>query len=97
LSPSTSSSIAHEEQVQVAEEALEAAVLAVVVVHVADRVDVDQRAHAGHDQAHHDRQRIEQERHLGDDVAGADPRVDLVDERDRGARQRRGAGRTPPA
>ena len=70
-----------EEQVQVAEEALEAAIVSMVVVHVADRVDVDQRADASDDQAHHRGQRIEQERHLGDQTPGADPRVDLVDQR----------------
>ncbi len=69
-----------QEQVQVREEALEAAVVAVVVVHVADRVDVDQRADARDDQAHDRRERIERETHLGGNATRADPGEDLVDQ-----------------
>jgi hypothetical protein len=80
------------EQVQVAEEALESAVLAVVVVHVADRIDVDERAHAGHDQDHHRRDRVQGEGQLcaeglGFGAAG-DPRVEGIDQEPRPLGQR---------
>ena len=47
----------HEEQEQV--EVREVARVALVLVHVADRVDVNQRADAGDDQCHHRRQTVE--------------------------------------
>ena len=46
-----------DEQVQVQEELRELR----VAVHVADRVQVDQRADAGDEQAHRDRQRVDEE------------------------------------
>ena len=52
----------HEEQEQV--QVREVARVARVVLHVADRVDVDQRADAGHDQRHHGGQAVEVERDL---------------------------------
>jgi hypothetical protein len=45
------------EQVHVAEEALEPPIVPMVVVHVADGVDVDQEAHTRHHQDHHRRER----------------------------------------
>ncbi len=73
------------EQVQVAEEA----VVAVLMRHVADRINVDQHAHAGDEQQPDGRKRIEQEPGIGVElrgrsacgdvaqavVAGAQPRV----------------------
>ena len=57
------------EQVQVAEEA----VVAALVRHVADGVDVDQEADAGDHQQHHRRERIEQHAPLRVEVAPACP------------------------
>ena len=48
------------EEVQVEEELRELR----VAVHVADRVQVDERADAGDEQRHRDRQRVDQEAHL---------------------------------
>src|SRR5581483_6014965 len=71
------------EQIQVREEAREAG----VAVHVADGVDVDQEADAGHDERHDGRQRVEAERDVGVERSGDDPLVDAVVER-RTLRQR---------
>ena len=57
------------EQVQVDEELREVR----VAVHVADRVQVDQRADAGDEQAHGDRQRVDQEPDVDLEAAGRDP------------------------
>ena len=63
---------AEHEQVQVGEEAPEAA----VAVHVADRVDVDQEPDRAHHQQEHRRQRVDQEADLDVEVARRDPLVD---------------------
>ncbi len=55
------------EQVHVAEEA----VVAAFMPHVADRVNVDQHAHAGHEQQPDAGQRIEQEAGIGAELGGA--------------------------
>ena len=47
-----------------------------VVRHVADRVDVDERRHGVHDDQHHDGQRVDAERPVGDERAGMDPGED---------------------
>ena len=52
-----------------------------VVRHVADRVDVDQEAHAGHHQDHHGAQRIEPERDVDVQLAHMDPLEDHVVQR----------------
>ena len=57
------------EQVQVDEELGEPR----VAVHVADRVEVDQRADAGDEQDHRHRQRVEQEAEVDLEAAGRDP------------------------
>jgi hypothetical protein len=67
------------EQVQVREVAR--VLGARLLVHVGGRVDVDQRADAGHDENHDRGQRIERERETDAEVAGGDPVVDLVDDR----------------
>ena len=64
------SSIENDEQVQVDEELREAR----VAVHVADRVQVDQRADAGDEQDHRDRQRVDEEADVDAEAAGRDPR-----------------------
>ena len=69
----------HEEQEQV--EVREVARVARVVLHVADRVDVDQRADAGDDQRHHGRQPVEVERDLERAAADVGPRVGDLDQR----------------
>jgi hypothetical protein len=69
-----------QEEVQVGEEALEPPVIAVIVVHVADGVDVNQRADARDHQDHDRRQRVEQECELGVEGVRADPGIDVVDE-----------------
>jgi hypothetical protein len=61
------------EQVQVREEAPEAVVLA----HVADRIDVDQEADAGHDQHHDRRQRIHLQPGRDLQIAGRDPAEEI--------------------
>ena len=65
------------EEVQVREEAREALVL----VHVADRVDVDQRADAGDDEKHDGAQRVDREAEGDDEIAGRDPVEELVADR----------------
>ena len=69
----------HEEQEQV--QIGEVAGVARVVLHVADRVDVDQRAHAGHDQRHHRAQAVEIEGDLERAAADDGPRVGDLDRR----------------
>jgi hypothetical protein len=49
----------HEEEEQV--QVREVARIRLVLAHVADRIDVDERAHAGHDEGHHGGQAIEVE------------------------------------
>ena len=58
-----------DEQVQVDEELREV----LVAVHVADRVQVDQRADAGDEQRHRDRQRVGEEPGLDRQAAGGQP------------------------
>ena len=58
-----------DEEIQVGEEARVVGVL----VHVADRVDVDEEPDAGHDQQHHGRELVELERHGGAEGPGDDP------------------------
>ena len=70
-----------QEQVEVDEEAREAGRIAVedhVLVHVADGVNVDERAHAGDHQHHRHRQRIDLERPRHPQVADDQP-VEQVD------------------
>ena len=62
----------HEEDEEV--EVREVPRVAPVVTHVTDAVDVDQTAHARHDQRHQQRQLIEQEGDAHVEVAGAEPR-----------------------
>ena len=64
------------EQVQVREEAR----VAGVVVHVADRVEVDQEADAGDDQQHDAGERVDVGGDAGLEVAGDDPREERVGE-----------------
>jgi hypothetical protein len=64
-----------DEQVEVEEEARVVRVL----VHVADRVDVDEEPHARHDQQHHRRELVQLERDRGPEGPGDDP----VEERPR--------------
>ena len=66
------------EKVQIQEEALKAPIVAVVVVHVADRVEMNQEADAADDKRHHRRERIEEERELRVKRIRADPGVDVV-------------------
>ncbi len=86
-----------DEQVHEDEEAAVAAHVVLeahVLVHVADGVDVDERAHAGDDQHHRHRERIHPE--VPGDVQRAD--VDPVGERDDvRLRRRRSTGRRPAA
>ena len=65
------------EEVEVGEEPREAR----IAVHVADRVEVDERPDAGDEQDPRDRQRIGEEAHLHVEGAGRDPREDVVDVR----------------
>ena len=76
------------EQVQVGEEA----VVAGVVPHVADGVDVDQKSDSGDDQQHDQRKLIEIESEVGAEAAGANP---VREEFLVGKRQRREAQRDP--
>jgi hypothetical protein len=69
----------HEEQEEI--QVREVARVALVVLHVSDRVDVDQRADAGHDQRHHGAQTVEVERDLERVAAGGEPRVGEIDPR----------------
>ena len=68
------------EEVQVAEKALESAVIPMVFPHVADGVDMNERAHAGNHQDHDRRERIQQQRELGEEITRANPGVEIVDE-----------------
>ena len=63
---------AEHEEVQVGEEAPEAA----VAVHVADRVDVDEESDRADDEQQHRGQRVDEEADLDVEVAGRDPLVD---------------------
>ncbi len=74
-----------DEQVQVGEEAL----VAVVVAHVAQRVDVDQEADARHDQRHDPAQRIQREAEIDMQGSEAQPRRDDVRQQPRLGRKRR--------
>ena len=58
------------EQVQVQEELREV----LVVLHVADRVEVDEGAHTGHERRHGHRQRVDEQTHVDVQVARRDPR-----------------------
>ena len=62
---------AEHEEVQVGEEAPQAP----IAVHVADRVDVDQQAHAADHQQQHGGQLVDEEGDLDLEVAGADPAI----------------------
>ena len=64
------------EQVEIEEEAADRR----VVRHVPGRVDVDEEPHAGHDQRHDGRQRIELEGDVGREVPDLEPGVDGVDQ-----------------
>ena len=75
----------HEEQEQV--EVREVARVALVLLHVAGRVDVDQRAHAGHDQRHHRGEAVEVERDVERAARRSPPRC----------RRSRSSGAPPPA
>ena len=91
----------HEEQEQV--QVREIARVALVAVHVADRVDVDQRADAGHDEAHHRGDGVEVERsvdveagrrrpgeqHLLDRRAGGEQLAEHAERHDEGSRRQR--------
>ncbi len=57
------------EEVEVGHEA----VVAVVIPHVADRINVDEEADAGDDQQHDERKLVEVEAEINLEVAGADP------------------------
>jgi hypothetical protein len=61
----------HEEREEVQVREVADAVL--VVGHVAERVDVDEPAHAGHDQDHHARQRVHQQAQGHAEPAGLHP------------------------
>ena len=63
---------AEHEEVQVGEEAPEAA----VAVHVADRVDVDEESDGADDEQQHRGQRVDEEADLDVEVTGRDPLVD---------------------
>ena len=76
-----------DEQVQVHEELRELR----VAVHVADRVQVDQRADAGDEQRHRDRQRVDQEPDAHVEAADVDPVEEVVDVARGRARPRRAA------
>jgi hypothetical protein len=65
-----------EEQVEVGEEPR----VALVAVHVADRVDVDEQPHTGDEQHHDARQRIDEQRPVDLEGTGVDPGAELVDE-----------------
>ncbi len=65
-----------DEEVEVAEEAVEAPIAG----HVADRVEVDHGADPAHDQAHVDRQRVDQDVHLDVEAAGRGVVVERVGE-----------------
>ena len=67
--PSTSIEHREDEQVQVGEEPREVR----VAVHVADRVQVDQRADAGDEQRHRDRERVDEEADVDVEPAGGEP------------------------
>ena len=71
------------EQVEVREEAAEP----LVSVHVPDRVEVDQRAHAGHQEDPGDRERIDEEAHVDLQRAGGQPGVEGADVDPRVARE----------
>ena len=73
LDPSTSTSIDAAEQVHEREEAAEV----LVAVHVAERVDVDQRPDAGHKENERDRERIGEKPHLHLEPAGREPREEV--------------------
>ena len=79
------------EQVQVDEELREPR----VAVHVADRVQVDQRADAGDEQRHRDRQRVGEEPDVHLEAADVEPVEEVVDVARGRARPRRAARRTP--
>ena len=62
------------EEVQVSE----VPAVGLLVPHVSHRVDVDQEAHARHDEHHHGAQRIEHEAHVRAEVPGLDPGVEAL-------------------
>ena len=85
------------EQVHIGEEARDVRIL----VHVAERVDVDQEADAGDDQDHHAGQRVDAEGHLERQRRRLDPGVQVVEQRAPAGPQERATvaseTRTPPA
>ena len=62
------------EQVQIGEEARDVGIL----VHVAERIEMDQQADAGDDQDHHAGQRVDAKGHLDRQRRGFDPGVEVV-------------------